>query len=98
MNNQQKYTIKTMSITKAFRKINESGYAVNSALMWSRIDLREALGVAGYNDLEIARLSELEQDDMLNDFFNYFEPEIIETIKEMMEQYFTKKREYDRTL
>jgi len=87
-----------MSITKAFRKINESGYAVNSALMWSRIDLREALGVAGYNDLEIARLSELEQDDMLNDFFNYFEPEIIETIKEMMEQYFTKKREYDRTL
>jgi len=87
-----------MSITKAFRKINESGYAVNSALMWSRIDLREALGVAGYNDLEIARLSELEQDDMLNDFFNYFEPEIIEAIKEMMEQYFTKKREYDRTL
>jgi hypothetical protein len=56
-----------MSITKAFRKINESGYVVNSALMWSRIDLREALGVAGYNDLEIAKLSELEQDDMRHD-------------------------------
>ena len=81
-----------MSITKAFRKINESGYVVNSALMWSRTDLREALGVAGYNDLEIAKLSELEQDDMLNDFFNYFEPEIIETIKEMMEEYFTRRK------
>ena len=87
-----------MSITTAFRKIGESGYVVNSALMWSRTDLREALGVAGYNDLEIAKLSELEQDDMLNDFFNYFEPEIIETIKEMMEQYFTRKRAHDRIL
>ena len=82
-----------MSITKAFRKISESGYVVNSALMWNRVDLEEALMSAGYDVFERAALDDLDKDMLLNDFFNDYEPELIETIRGWMETYFTKMKE-----
>ena len=82
-----------MSITTAFKKISESGYVVNSALMWNRVDLEEALMSAGYDAFERAALDDLDKDMLLNDFFNDYEPELIETIREWMETYFTKMKE-----
>lgn len=82
-----------MSITTAFKKISESGYVVNSALMWNRVDLEEALMSAGYDAFERAALDDLDKDMLLNDFFNDYEPELIETIRVWMETYFTKMKE-----
>lgn len=87
-----------MSITTAFKKISESGYVVNSALMWNRVDLEEALMSAGYDAFERAALDDLDKDMLLNDFFNDYEPELIETIREWMETYFTKMKENGKPL
>ena len=87
-----------MSITTAFKKISESGYVVNSALMWNRVDLEEALMSAGYDAFERAALDDLDKDMLLNDFFNDYEPELIETIREWMESYFTKMRENSKPI
>ena len=82
-----------MSITTAFKKISESGYVVSAALMWNRVDLEEALMSAGYDAFERAALDDLDKDMLLNDFFNDYEPELIETIREWRETYFTKMKE-----
>jgi len=87
-----------MSITTAFKKISESGYVVNSALMWNRVDLEEALMSAGYDAFERAALDDLDKDMLLNDFFNDYEPELIETIREWMEAYFTKMKENSKPI
>jgi len=87
-----------MNTTTAFKKISESGYVVNSALMWNRANLEEALMSAGYDTFERAALDDLNKDILLNDFFNYYEPELIETIREWMETYFTKMKEDGKPL
>ena len=79
-----------MSITKAFKKINDSGYVVNPALMWNTVDLQEALMSAGYDRFEIASLDDLDKKMLLEDFFNEIEPHLIETIRELMSDYFQR--------
>ena len=87
-----------MSITTAFRKISESGYAVNSALMWNRVNLEEALISAGYDAFERAAIDNLDKDILLNDFFYKVEDYLIETIMELMLDHFTSMKDNNEPL
>jgi len=82
-----------MSITTAFKKISESGYVVNSALMWNRVDLDCLLEEVGYDTFERAALDDLDKDILLNDFFYKVEDHLIEVINELMIDHFATMKE-----
>lgn len=82
-----------MNTTKAFKKISESGYVVNSALMWNRVNLEEALMSAGYDAFERAAISDLDKDILLADFFDNVEDYLTETISELMVDFFTRMKD-----
>lgn len=82
-----------MNTTTAFKKISESGYVVNSALMWNRVNLEEALMSAGYDAFERAAISDLDRDILLADFFYKVEDHLKKTINDLMIDHITRMKD-----
>jgi hypothetical protein len=82
-----------MNTTTLFRKLSEKGYVYNSALTWNRIDLSCALEAAGFDTFEIAAISDLDKDILLNDFFDKVEDYLTETITELMIDHLTSMKD-----